>query len=499
MKKSKYEVPDFQEKYGHLLGRLEDILNVLHEGICISNKEGVILKINPMYERLSGLPPEALLGKKVSFLYSKEGVFDEAEPNANLVENGKDIFCGAVSPLVLKSKRPANSIQQTSGGATNLLHGYPLLDEKGEVELIVTFIRDISHLTLFKEQMAYHKDILGSFQSDGRSIEPRQTNDSSFVAESPIMNNVLVQAKKIAQTDATVLILGDTGVGKGEIARRIHADSQRADNVFFNADCTSIPESLIESELFGYAPGAFTGAKRTGKLGYFQMAANGTIFLDEIGELPTPMQAKLLRVLQDQEIMQVGSLHPQKVNTRIIAATNMNLEEAVANGRFRQDLYYRLRVSVLHVPSLHQRVEDILPLASLFLQRYNNKYRKQLIFTEETLKILLKYKWPGNIRELQNTIQGLVITSGKNLIEPIDFPQFMTKHVIGQSLPDFDLSDAQNAGKSLKEIVSGIEFKILQKALQEQGSMSKVAKLFHVNRTTVSRKLQSATRTKFEK
>ena len=421
------------------------------------------------------------------------------QPNANRVENGKDIFCGAVSPLILKSKRPANSVQQTSGGAKNLLHGYPLLDEKGEVELIVTFIRDISHLTLFKEQMAYHKDILGRFQSDGRSIEPRQTNDSPFVAESLTMNTVLAQVKKIAQTDATVLILGDTGVGKGEIARQIHAESKRADNIFFKADCTSIPESLVESELFGYAPGAFTGARRTGKPGYFEMAANGTIFLDEIGELPTPMQSKLLRVLQDQEIMQVGSLNPQKVNTRIIAATNMNLEAAVADGRFRQDLYYRLHVSVLHIPPLHQRVEDILPLASFFLQRYNNKYRKRLTFTDETLEILLKYKWPGNIRELQNTIQGLVITSDKHRIEPSDLPQFMTKQVTGQNLPDFDMLNAKNSGKSLKEIVSGIELQILQKALKEYGSMSKVAKFFRVNRTTVSRKLQSAESTKSEK
>lgn len=491
MDKSKYEVPDFQEKYGHLLGQLDDILNVLHEGVCISNAQGIILKMNPMYERLSGLPPEALLGKKVSFLNSKEGVFDEVDPNADFAEKRKGIFSGAVSPLVLKSKRPANSVQQTSGGAKNLLHGYPLLDDKGEVKLVVTFIRDISHLTLFKEQMAYHNDILGKFLSDGRSIKPKQTAGLPFIAKSPVMQDVMAQVKKVAPTDATVLILGDTGVGKGEIARQLHAESKRADSIFFNADCTSIPEALVESELFGYAAGAFTGARRSGKPGYFELAADGTIFLDEIGELPLPMQTKLLRVLQDQEIMQVGSLNPKKVNTRIIAATNINLEEAVADGRFRQDLYYRLCVSVIHIPSLRERVEDIPPLAALFLQQYNTKYRKGLTFSEEALAALLEYSWPGNIRELQNLIQGLVITSGKELIEPIDLPQPMQVQEARPCPPGFEVSDNISTGKSLKDIMAGIEFEILQQALLEHGSMTKVAKLFGLDRTTVSRKLRS--------
>jgi transcriptional regulator with PAS, ATPase and Fis domain len=494
MNKSKYEVPEFQEKYGHLFERFDSILNVLHEGICFVSAQGVIVKMNPMYERLSGLPPEALLGKKVSVLNSKKGVFDEAEPYATQLGKSKGIFRGAVSSIIFKSKQPENSIQKTSGGRRNLLHGYPLLNKDGEVEMVVTFIRDISHLTLFKEQMAYHKDILGKFRFDIRAVESEQSNISQLVVESQEMKKVMAQIKKIAPTDATVLILGDTGVGKGEIARQIHAKSKRAGSVFFNADCTSIPESLVESELFGYAPGAFSGAKREGKPGYFELADNGTIFIDEIGELPLPMQTKLLRVLQDQEIMQVGSLTPKKVNTRIIAATNVNLEEAVANGRFRQDLYYRLHVSVLHIPSLKERVADILPLTEKFLQRYNNKYRKRLSFSEKSLEILLKYSWRGNVRELQNMIQGLVITSEKNIIEPIDLPRVIPKKVTGQGHADMDLPVNIHSGKSLKDIMANIEFDILQQAMIEQGSMTKVAKLFRLDRTTVSRKLRSGER-----
>ncbi len=489
MSKKKYEVSYFQEKYGHLFNGMDAILNVLHEGICISNAQGIILKMNPMYERLCGLSPDKLLGKKVSFLNSKHGVFDEAEPHADRVEQKKGIFMGAVSPVILKSKRPASSVQQTSGGRKNLLHGYPMLNVDGDVELVITFIRDISHLTLFKEQIEHHKDIFKKFWSTIRNNDPEISAPTSIVIESPAMKKVMVQLQKVAKTDATVLILGNTGVGKGEVARQIHAQSGRSDNTFFCADCTSIPENLIESELFGYAPGAFSGARREGKPGYFDIAAGGTIFLDEIGELSLPMQAKLLRVLQDQEIMQIGGLKPKKTDTRIIAATNVNLEQAVANGKFRQDLYYRLQVSVLHILPLKERREDIQPLAQHFLQRYNLKYRKQFYFSDEAMETLLKHAWPGNVRELQNMIQGIVITNENNIIEPMDLPRVMPRETAPS--PGSHILTKSQLGKPLKQIMADIELEILQQAMDKYKSTEKVAQLFQVNRTTVSRKLQA--------
>ncbi|VVS92162.1 sigma-54 interaction domain-containing protein [Desulfoluna spongiiphila] len=489
MSDTTYEVPYFQEKYGHLFSEMDAILNVLHEGVCISNADGVILKMNPMYERLCGLPPEALLGKKVSFLNSKEGVFDEAEPHADRVEQKKGIFMGAVSPVILKSKRPASSVQQTSGGRKNLLHGYPVLNADGEVELVVTFIRDISHLTLFKEQIEYHKHIFQTFWSNVQHGAREVTAPDAVVVESPAMKQVMSQARKVAATDATVLILGDTGVGKGEVARYIHGQSDRSGSTFFCADCTSIPENLIESELFGYARGAFSGARREGKPGYFDIAAGGTIFLDEIGELSLNVQAKLLRVLQDQEIMQVGSLKPKKIDTRIIAATNVNLEEAVAKGTFRQDLYYRLQVSVLDIPPLKERREDIEPLARYFLERYNLKYRKQFYFSDDVVPVLLRHGWAGNVRELQNMIQGIVITLDKNVIEPEDFPRLLPKGAAHASESYVPVKG--QGGKSLKEIMAEIEYDILKKAMETCHSTEKVAEMFRVNRTTVSRKLKA--------
>lgn len=489
MGKKKYEVDYFQEKYGHYFNSMDAILNVLHEGICISNAQGTILKMNPMYERLSGLSPEKLLGKKVSFLNGKNGVFDAAEPHAHRVEQKKGIFKGAVSPVILKLKRPASSIQQTSGGRKNLLHGYPVLDANGDVELVITFIRDISHLTLFKEQIEYHKDIFQKFWLNIRDNNPKISAPEAIIIESPAMKRLMVQLKKVAATDATVLILGDTGVGKGEVARQIHTQSNRSDNTFFCADCTSIPENLIESELFGYAPGAFSGARREGKPGYFDIAAGGTIFLDEIGELSLPMQAKLLRVLHDQEVMQIGGLKPRKIDTRIIAATNVNLEQAVANGTFRQDLYYRLQVSVLHIPPLKERREDIKPLARHFLQRYNLKYRKQFYFSDEAMEILLEHSWPGNVRELQNMIQGIVITHEKEIITPMDLPRIMPQK--STSLPGAHTLTKNQLKKPLKQIMADIELEILQQAMEKYKSTEKVAELFQVHRTTIVRKLQA--------
>ncbi len=491
MKQSRYQIPGFDQEYGHLLDQLTGIMDVLHEGICISNSEGVIIKMNPMYTRLAGVSPEAMLGKKVSFLNSKEGIFDAPEPNAELVQQEKGYFKGPVSPVILRTKKPANGIQRRKGGEWNLLHGYPLFDEKGDVAMVVTFVRDISHLTLFSEQqMAYHKDIYDHFRKTINVIDSDQSNSTELIIKSPKMESLWAQMKKVAQTDATVLVLGETGVGKGEIARQIHSMSRRCREVFFKADCASIPDNLIESEFFGYSKGAFSGANQEGKDGYFSAAEDGSIFLDEIGELPIMMQSKLLRVLQDQEIMQLGSLKPKKVDVRVIAATNVDLDKAVEDGDFRQDLYYRLNVSVLRVPPLRERVEDIMPLAQFFLKRYNMKYRRKIGFSEEASLLLLQHGWPGNVRELKNMIQGIVINCETDVIEPDDLPRAVHRNAQKHCADSLVYSDVDVAGKTLKQITAKIERDILQRAFKEYGSLSKVGKLFKIDRTTVARKLK---------
>ena len=486
----RYEIADFENTYGRYLEQIKHIFSVLHEGICISNAEGIILKVNPMYEKLSGLAPGLLLGKNVKILNRGDCVYQKPDADIELSESMHGIYKGPVSPLVLSRKKPASSIQTTLGGKANLLHGYPLFNESGEVELVITFIRDISQFALYKEtQMAYHKNLSHNFDFALSDVSIKREFRPDYIYNSPPMHKILKQVKNIANTDVSVLILGETGVGKGEIAHLIHAKSSRANNILFKADCASIPEALIESEFFGYVRGSFSGAEKQGKQGYFEAASSGSIFLDEIGELPLLMQSKLLRVLQDKEVLQIGAVEAKKVDVRIIAATNVDLINAVEEGTFRRDLFYRLNVCVLNIPPLRERKEDIIPLAQSFLERYRIKYKKNVHLSQSVEKLLLAHSWPGNIRELNNLIEGLVINCDGKQISVSDMPILLRNKTEGENLVDFATRE-ENSNRSLKDIIADIERELLQKALDEHGSFSKVAEIYGLDRTTVARKIK---------
>ena len=253
-------------------------------------------------------------------------------------------------------------------------------------------------------------------------------------------------------------------------------------------DCGGISETLTESELFGYLPGAFTGASSKGKAGYFEIADGSTIFLDEVGELPLSMQTRLLRVLQDGEIMRVGSSSPRRVDVRVIAATNRNLAESVEAGTFRRDLYYRLNVATVRIPPLRERPEDVCPLAEHFLHQYTVKYHKALAFMGVTLDMMSSYAWPGNVRELQNLVHSLVITLNGPLISPRDLPAQISG--VSRDVSCYS-EEILAARRPLKEIMAEMERDFLLKAIEAHGSVQKVAELFQVNRSTIFRKLQS--------
>ena len=309
-----------------------------------------------------------------------------------------------------------------------------------------------------------------------------------ILGDSPPLMEVIDQAKTIARGNTTVLILGETGVGKDVVARLTHELSPRKEKMFLKVDCGGISESLTESELFGYMPGAFTGAGNKGKSGYFEMADGGTVFLDEIGELSLAMQTRLLRVLQDGEIMRVGSSKPRKVNVRIIAATNRNLAERVEKGLFRRDLYYRLNVAVVNIPPLRERPDDIQPLVTHFLNMFTSKYRKHMNLTPGLMEALRQYSWPGNVRELQNLMHSIVITKDHGPLSVKDLPRHMTGN---ENEELFFPDDGINYERPLKDIMADIERGILRKALKVHGSVQKVAEVFKVNRSTIFRKLHS--------
>ncbi|MCE5242160.1 MAG: sigma 54-interacting transcriptional regulator [Desulfobacteraceae bacterium] len=444
---------------GDLADYWESIMDVLNDGVYITDHEGKTIMVNRMYEQLTGLSRADLQDKLVT----------------DLVDEGK--FDVVLNPAIVTSGRPKTIVQRTKVGKTVLLHGFPVFDPEGKVALVVTFVRDITSLSRVKEQLAYQQELLERI-SEVQYYSRRESIQSRFVFESRQMQNLLRLIDSMANTDATVLLLGETGVGKDVLAKYIHEKSPRTEQAFFKVDCTAIPGELMESELFGYDPGAFSGASAKGKPGYVEMAHKGTLFLDEIGELPLTMQAKLLRLLQDQEIIRIGSSKVKKVDVRFIAATNRNLEAAVREGMFRRDLYYRLQVAVAQIPPLRERQEDILPLVSYFLNIFNAKYRKSVVATPEAEAILQAYSWPGNVRELENFIHGMVIVLQKKWIETADLP------------PSMHPASSESMRRSLPDILCDMEKELLRKALDTYGSPSEVARHFNVDRTTIFRKLK---------
>lgn len=449
---------------------LENILAALDDGVYVTDKEGTTLHVNEMYEKLTGLKADELLGQNVRVL-KKKGVFDEI-----------------VNPMVVKRQKPVTSVQVLSNGKRVVLRGYPVFDDHQDLALVITLVRDVTLIGQMREQIIKQKKLI-SIYHDQIEILSSPASSSKMAYEAPQIRELTKLIKRVAATDATIILLGETGVGKDRFARMAHEHSPRKDEMYLKVDCGSISENLIESELFGYAPGAFTGANSKGKIGHFEIAHKGTIFLDEIGELPLTMQAKLLRVLQDQEVMRVGSSIPKKVDVRIIAATNRNLEEEVEKGNFRIDLFYRLRVAVVDIPPLRQIPGMIPGLVHHFLERFGVKYKKDIICPDGTMNIFLTYRWPGNIRELENTIQSLVVTSQSHEILPIDLPPCMCAAISNMATKPAATVNA-DYGQTLKEIMSGLEKQVIQQTLEKYGSVNRASEVLGINRTTLFRKMR---------
>jgi PAS domain S-box-containing protein len=460
-----------QERKSLIATYLCNVFDTLNDGLYITDKNGVTLAVNSMYENLTGLRAEDLLGRNV----------------AELVETG--IFDLALNPEVVQQKKTVTAVQVNRKTRKVVLVAHPIFDYDDDVEMVVTYVRDIALISQLKDQVSAQRQLIDSFQ---QSI--KQDSSSLYLTpKSAIMRKLFKQVHKVAKTDATVLYLGETGVGKDVMAKELHKNSPRKDKSFFKVDCTCIPENLIESELFGYAPGAFSGADSKGKLGLFEMADKGTLFLDEIGELPLAMQGKLLRVLQDGEIQRIGATTTKKINVRVIAATNRDLAHEVKEGNFRSDLFYRLRVAVINIPPLRERGEDLIELIYFFIKQFNRRYKRRVTLSSLAEETMLNYAWPGNLRELENLIHSLVVTCDNNKIQVEDLPSAMVaKSTVDNTCRALNMGLDDFSGKSFKDIVTEFETQILKKAVSVYGSIPKAAKALHVNRSTVFRKLQKA-------
>ncbi len=453
------------ESYTNLSLDLKAVFDTSYDVIYVSDGEGITLRVSSACEKLFGYKAEDLIGRSIYEL-EKKGVFKPS-----------------ITRLVLEKQEKVQVFQTTKTGRRLMVVGTPIKDEQGKIIRIVNASRDITQESRLQSELEDTKVLIEGFKRELEQLREQTMKDEPFIFKSEQMRNVVTMASKVAEVDSTVLILGESGVGKEVISSFIHQNSQRKDKPFIKVNCGAIPENLLESELFGYERGAFTGASKDGKLGLFELANEGTLFLDEIGEVPLPLQVKLLRVLQENELVRIGGTKPIRINVRIVAATNRNLQEEIKKGRFREDLYYRLNVVPLYVPPLRERKEDILPLTLHFIEKYNEKYRKEKSFSQETLECLQAYKWPGNVRELQNIVERLVVITDLNTVEPQHLPDMLVsgrKQSSGVSVTDI---------MPLKDAIELLERQLLLLAREKYGTTTKMAEILGVNQSTISRKL----------
>jgi transcriptional regulator with PAS, ATPase and Fis domain len=350
-------------------------------------------------------------------------------------------------------------------GKDAIVSSTPLFDEAGRIIRVISNVRDISELNNLHEKLKNIKGIAKGYQRELKAMQITNSDEIRTLVRSRVMENLYDLIMKVADTDLQLLIRGESGVGKTAMAKFVHAASERQHTGnFIHVNCSAIPESLLESELFGYEEGSFTGAKKF-KTGLFELANKGTMFLDEIGDMPLPLQAKILNVLQERKFYRVGGTKEVEVDVRIIAATNTNLEQLIAKGAFRQDLYYRLNVIPVRIPPLAERREDILPLITYYLDKSNQRYKRNKSIAPEAIEILLKYNWPGNIREVMNVIERIVvivdspIIERRHLAEIAENPDLLTliQSLVPERVPEVERKRLWQPAVPLKDLVQSVE------------------------------------------
>jgi len=432
---------------------LQKILDHSSDEIFVVDGNKRIVYVNRVCERHYGLKPAEVIGKNVTELY-EEGYWTPS-----------------IIPPIFEEKRTTVMKQTTYLGGELITTAVPLLNSEGEIDLVVITSRQLQHFTSIRH---------GQENTETPLPDESEPSEINLITNSDKMKKILKMCQKIAVVDSTVLISGESGTGKGVLAHYIHSVSNRKSGPLLTINCAAIPEELLESELFGYAQGAFTGANKTGKQGLIESANKGTLFMDEIGELSLKLQAKLLQVIQDRAFIPVGGRETKKVDIRIIAATNRNLLEMTQNKQFREDLYYRLNVIDIRVPSLRERVEDITPLTYYFLNKFNKKYDTNQLISLETIDIFNQFPWPGNLRQLEHLIEKLVVTAD-SAIEPQDLPDLFHKYTA---------VDPVAASSTLDQAVEQLERNMIQQAYQKHRSSRKVAEELKISQTKASRMIR---------
>ncbi|MED3759496.1 MULTISPECIES: sigma 54-interacting transcriptional regulator [Peribacillus] len=443
---------------------LDAIIENSYDGIYITDQDGITLYTNSAIERITGIPKEYYIGKSVD----------------QLIKRG--ILNASVTHKVVKLRRTVSVVQDNFAGKETLITGSPVFNAEGEIEQVVTNIRDLSDLNELMHELTKANELNNQYKQEIEKLR-KITSKDGVVFVSDKMKMIYEIAERISDIDATVLILGETGVGKDVLARNIYNRSIRSKKGdFIKINCGAIPADLLESELFGYEGGAFTGANQKGKPGMFELAESGILFLDEVGELPLQLQVKLLRALQEREIQRIGGTKPKKIDVRIIAATNRNLSEMVKTGDFREDLFYRLNVIPITIPPLRERREDILALTDLFLTKANEQYKFSKEIDSRLKEYFYQHDWPGNVRELINIVERLVVLTDNRILSINDLPE--------EYQPENRNQPNLNATLTLKEAVERAEKEILTKAAQTYQTTYEIAEALESSQATIVRKLK---------
>jgi PAS domain S-box-containing protein len=435
--------------------------DAIHDGIYVIDPKGIIVEINQVFAEMAGISKEELVGKPASVLVEKK------------------IFEQEISLAVLSSKKKrAASSTITRNNKKVLITSNPVLNNQGSLIEVLTVIRDITELNLLQEELELAAQKKKQYQGELEYFRRKEMNKIAMIGDSPNMLAVKELILNVSKADASVLISGETGSGKEVIAREIVKNSPRKDGPYIKINCAAIPETLLESELFGYEKGAFTGAQGKTKLGLFETANKGTILLDEIGDMPFSLQSKLLRVLQEKEITRLGGHKTISIDVRVIASTNGNLEEKIKEGTFREDLFYRLNVIPIKIPPLRTRTEDIFMLVKHFLSIHNKKYSKNKTVSVSAMNLLESYNWPGNVRELENLIERFVVVEPDEVISQ--------HHVMKMIKVESKLAVEEHV--TLEQALRAVEKRMITKALQKYKSTYKAAEVLGVSQPTVFRK-----------
>ncbi|NCB63526.1 MAG: PAS domain-containing protein [Clostridia bacterium] len=470
----------------------KEVVDSLDDSLLVTDAKGTVLYINPAYTRNTGITQEDVLNRDIH----------------DLIGDGKLISGGAVASVLEERKRVfrLSTTYKTAPPIVGYVVGTPIFDDGGSLRQVVACSRPILSL------QSLHNDF-ETFVREVNSLKPKSINkksdkelSESMVGRYRSLETICTLIDHVAPTDASVLITGESGVGKEVIADEIYRRSLRSDKPYVKINCASIPGHLLESELFGYEKGAFTGASARGKVGLFEYANNGTLMLDEIGDMPMDLQVKLLRAIQSQQITRIGGTRPIQLNIRFLALTNADLKQKVAEGSFRQDLYYRLNVIPMRVPPLRERMQDMAELCGYFIERFSKKYNRPFLLTQGQLEFMKQYPWPGNIRELENLIEYLVLCSsgigqvGDDVLMSLlnlstDKPRLpspetptadLTPAEPSPALPAFDLAK----GIDLDSAVCQFEKQLIEQALAVSSNLREAGEKLNINASTICRKIK---------